>query len=200
MPKRIESPRILLRQFDIHDAEEFYALESASMKIHLAPFSPMKEPVETIAEGVQATRKMMRASFERWDDGFDYRFAVTLQAGGAIIGQTGISNIIRGVSQSAFIGYWIGSDYLNNGYATECVVLAMHYAFEFLHLHRISLWIAIENSASLRVAEKLKLRFEGTAIQALHLGGRWQDTHIYAITSEEWAIQKNDFYSFLQVA
>jgi ribosomal-protein-alanine N-acetyltransferase len=80
--------------------------------------------------------------------------------------------------------------YVNKGYATEAVVLAMEFAFDILNLHRISLWIAIGNEASLKIPEKLGLRFEGTAIRALFLGDGWKDTHIFAMTIEEWIERK----------
>jgi ribosomal-protein-alanine N-acetyltransferase len=200
IPLRIESPRLLLRQFEIRDAEEFYRLEEQSMKLHLAPYNPLKPKPASDAEGIRTMREMLRTTMERWDDGLDHRFAIILKSTGAIIGQIGITNIIRNVAQSAFIGYWIGKDYLNKGYATEALVLALHYAFEFARLHRISLWIVPNNAPSLRMAEKLQLRFEGTALKALHLGGKWQDTHIYAITSDEWNERKNELYTFLHEA
>jgi ribosomal-protein-alanine N-acetyltransferase len=142
-------------------------------------------------------REMLRMTIERWEDGLDHRFVIILKETEAIVGQIGITNIIRNVAQSAFIGYWVGSEYLNRGYATEALVSTLHYAFELAGLHRISLWIAPDNVPSLRMAEKLNLRFEGRALGALHLGGKWQDTNIYAMTSEEWEERKDELYELL---
>jgi len=167
------------------------------LQVHLAPYSPIRVAATTHMDGVRSMRELLRTTTERWEDGLDHRFVIILKESGAIIGQIGITNIIRNVAQSAFIGYWIGSQYLNRGYATEALVSALHYGFEFARLHRISLWIAPDNVPSLRMAEKLKLRFEGTALRALHLGGNWQDTNIYAITSEEWNERKDETYTFL---
>src|SRR5437763_3123842 len=198
LPARIESERLLLRQFEVRDAEEFYKLEQQSMDSHLAPYSPVKQASGSEAEGIRTMREMIRSTNDRWDDGLDFRFVIVLKSSGAIIGQIGITNIIRNVAQSAFIGYWIGKDHINKGYATEALVLALHYAFEFLKLHRISLWIVPDNAPSLRMAEKLKLRYEGLAEQALYLGGEWKDKKIYAITTREWNKRKEELYAFLQ--
>jgi ribosomal-protein-alanine N-acetyltransferase len=198
LPSRIESPRLLLRQFEIRDAEEFYMLEQQSLQLHLAPYSPVRVAPATNQEGIRNMRELLRTTTERWEDGLDHRFAIILKESGAIIGQIGITNIIRNVAQSAFIGYWIGNQFLNRGYATEALVLALHYSFEFAKLHRVSLWIAPDNAPSLRMVEKIKLRYEGKALRALHLGGAWQDTNIYAITSEEWNERKDEIYAFLQ--
>ena len=200
LPPRVESPRLLLRQFEIRDAEEFYRLEQGSMKVHLAPFSPLKPEPISDTEGIRSMREMLRTTNDRWDDGLDHRFAIILKQTDAIIGQIGITNIIRNVAQSAFIGYWIGHEYLNKGYATEALVLALHYAFEFAKLHRISLWIMPDNTPSIRMAEKLRLRYEGTALKALYLGGKWCDTKIFAMISDEWNERKNELYNFLHEA
>ncbi len=200
LPSRIESPRLILRQFEMSDAEEFYNLEQQSLQVHLAPYSPVRETPATHSDGVRNMRDMLRSTIERWEDGLDHRFAILLKESGVIIGQIGITNIIRNVAQSGFIGYWMGSEYLNRGYATEALVSILHYAFELAKLHRVSLWIAPENAPSSRMAEKLNLRFEGTALRALHLGGKWQDTNIYAITSEEWNERKDEIYKLLHDA
>lgn len=197
LPSRIESPRLVLRQFELSDAREFYLLEQRSLQVHLAPYSPVKQAAATDAEGIRTMREMLRTTIERWEDGLDHRFAVILKDTEAIVGQIGITNIIRNVAQSAFIGYWIGNEYLRRGYATEALISTLHYAFELARLHRISLWIAPDNVPSLRMAEKVSLRFEGTALRALHLGGKWQDTNIYAMTSEEWNERKDEFYTLL---
>ena len=197
LPSRIESPRLVLRQFEIRDAEEFYRLEQQSLQVHLAPYSPVRIAPATDQEGIRNMRDLLRTTIERWEDGLDHRFAIILKESSEIIGQIGITNIIRNVAQSAFIGYWIGNKFLNRGYATEALVSALHYSFELARLHRISLWIAPGNVPSLRMAEKLKLRYEGKALRALHLGGAWQDTNIYAITSEEWNERKDEIYALL---
>jgi len=189
-----------MRQFETSDAEEFYLLEQQSLQVHLAPYTPRREAAASDKEGVRNMRELLRTTIERWEDGLDHRFAIILKDSGSIIGQIGITNIIRNVAQSAFIGYWIGNEHLNRGYATEALVSILHYAFEIAKLHRISLWIAPENAPSLRMAEKLQLRFEGTALKALHLGGKWQDTNIYAITSEEWNERKHEIYTLLHHA
>ena len=43
------------------------------------------------------------------------------------------------------------------------------------------------NAASRRVAEKLKLRDEGTAQRYLEINGVWEDHIRFAITSEDWS-------------
>ncbi len=186
VPRSIGSERLVLRQYRTSDADAYAELLSHSFKGHLEPWSPPSMRQEAESGGRIAAREHILIALDKWDDGSDYRFFITLRKTGEIVGQIGLTQIVRGVSQSCFIGYWIGRENIRQGYATEAVVLAMEFAFTALHLHRISLWIAIENEYSLKIPEKLGLRFEGTAERALFLGDRWQDTHVFAVTSEEW--------------
>jgi len=186
IPKRLETERLILRKIAYDDAEEFFMLEKSSYPDHLKPFSPERLEPASDREGITIMRQAIIESEYRWDDGFDYRFMITVKPDRNIIGQIGVTNVIRGVSQSAYVGYWISREHVNKGYATEALERILRFGFEDLRLHRLTLWIMPENLASLRVAEKLGLRYEGLAQRALFLGGKWQDTRIYAITNEEW--------------
>jgi [ribosomal protein S5]-alanine N-acetyltransferase len=192
LPKRVATKRLVLRAFDRKDAEEYYDLEQRGLADHLAPFLPGTPDTTSRAEGIREMREKIRTTLERWDDETEYRFLIRELGNETIIGQIAITNVIRNVSQSAFIGYWIGADWLGKGYATEATASMLGYAFESLRLHRISIWISPENAASLRIVEKLGLREEGTAIRALYQGGKWTDTRIFAITSEEWNERKHE--------
>ncbi|HYM20135.1 MAG TPA: GNAT family protein [Candidatus Kapabacteria bacterium] len=195
LAKRIETKRLVLRFFDIKDAAEYYDLEQKGLAEHMKRFMPGVPDESDRDEGIALMREKIRTTLERSDDGAEFRFLIREKERTAIIGQIGITNIIRNVAQSAFIGYWIGADWLGKGYATEACAAALAYSFETLRLHRVSIWIAPENTASLRVVEKIGLRFEGTAVRALFQGGKWADTNIYAITSEEWNERKNELHS-----
>jgi ribosomal-protein-alanine N-acetyltransferase len=192
VPTWIASPRLMLRQFRTSDADEYAALFSSSFVGHLEAWSPTTPPEAYGEKARKFARDYILAALDQWEQGADYRFAIRAsdtEPPNAIVGQIGLTNIVRGALQSCFIGYWIGKPFVNRGYATEAVKLALQFAFEHAKLHRASLWIGVENAASLRVAEKLGLRHEGTARRSLFLGGKWQDTHIFAITVEEWKEQ-----------
>ena len=192
LPKSIQSSRIKLRQYRMDDAEEFSKLYAESFPGHLEPWSPPVKLDLTELNSRRAAREHLEAAIDFWEEGRDYRFFITRVDTGNILGQIGLTQVIRGVSQSCFIGYWIGKSFINHGYATEAVVLAMEYAFEHLKLHRVTLWIAIGNTPSLRIPKKLGLRYEGTAMTALFLGNTWRDTEIYAMTLEEWNERRDE--------
>jgi ribosomal-protein-alanine N-acetyltransferase len=107
--------------------------------------------------------------------------------GGKFAGEVTLSSIQRGPMQSAYIGYWIDEALAGEGYTPEAVVAVLQFAFDVLELHRIEISIIPRNKASLRVVEKLGLRFEGVAERLLEIDGAWEDHSRWAITAEEWA-------------
>ncbi len=60
-------------------------------------------------------------------------------------------------------------------------------------LHRLQVSIIPRNRPSLRVAEKLGLRNEGTALRYLEINGVWEDHVRFAITSEDWAHKRDPY-------
>ena len=117
--------------------------------------------------------------------GTAYGFGIFI--GGQFAGEITLSSIFRGPLQSALIGYWVDESQAGHGYVPEAVVTLLQYSFETLHLHRIEINIIPRNNASLRVVEKLNLRYEGVAERYLEIDGAWEDHAHFAITAEEWA-------------
>jgi RimJ/RimL family protein N-acetyltransferase len=71
------------------------------------------------------------------------------------------------------IGFWTAPGARGRGVMTAAARLVIRFGFEVLHLQRVE-WLAlVGNDASLRVAEKLGFRLEGTLRAGLlHRGER----------------------------
>ncbi len=117
--------------------------------------------------------------------GTGYGFGVF--ADGVLCGEINLATVQRGPFQSAYVGYWVDESCAGNGYVPESLVVLARFAFEELHLHRLQVAVIPRNTASNRVAQKLALRHEGTALRYLEINGVWEDHVRYAITAEEWA-------------
>jgi [ribosomal protein S5]-alanine N-acetyltransferase len=109
------------------------------------------------------------------------------------VGEINVSSIQRGPFQNAYIGYWIDQAMAGHGYVPEAAVLVFRLAFEELALHRLQIAIIPRNRPSHRVAEKLGVRNEGTALRYLEIDGVWEDHVRYAITVEDW-IERREQY------
>jgi ribosomal-protein-alanine N-acetyltransferase len=65
------------------------------------------------------------------------------------------------------------------------VALATDHCLFTLGLHRIEVAIRPENTASLRVVEKLGFRVEGKSPRYLHIDGDWRDHIVFGLTADE---------------
>jgi ribosomal-protein-alanine N-acetyltransferase len=108
-------------------------------------------------------------------------------------GEINLSSVQRGPYQNAYVGYWIDEAAAGNSYVPEAFVVLCRFAFEELFLHRLQASIIPRNRPSHRVAEKLGLRNEGTALRYLEINGVWEDHVRYAITAEDWAERRQAY-------
>jgi ribosomal-protein-alanine N-acetyltransferase len=115
---------------------------------------------------------MVRAMQAEARAGRQLPFAVEYD--GEFVGQLTVNNITRGSGQFASIGYWIDEAVAGRGLMTSSVAMVIDHCFFALRLHRIEIAIRPENSASLRVVEKLGIQ-----------DGDWRDHRLFAITREE---------------
>lgn len=110
-------------------------------------------------------------------------FVVTYD--GALVGQITVGGITWGSLCSAHVGYWVDSRVAGRGVMPTAVAMAIDHCFTTVGLHRIEINIRPENTASLRVVEKLGLRDEGLRVGLLHIAGAWRDHRSFALTAEE---------------
>jgi ribosomal-protein-alanine N-acetyltransferase len=104
---------------------------------------------------------------------------------GELVGQLTVGGITYGSLCSAHVGYWIDARVAGRGLMPTAVALAVDHCFLVLRLHRVEVNIRPENSASLRVVEKLGFRDEGLRRAYLHIDGAWRDHRTFALTAEE---------------
>lgn len=102
-----------------------------------------------------------------------------------LVGQLTVGGITYGSLRSAHIGYWVDQRVAGRGVIPTAVALAVDHCFGVLRLHRVEVNIRPENTASLRVVEKLGFREEGARQAYLHIAGAWRDHRSFALTSEE---------------
>lgn len=132
--------------------------------------------VMTFSQMVRSLRKQAR-------QGTMLPFAVTYD--GRLVGQVTVGGITWGSLCSAHVGYWVDQRVAGRGVMPTAVALAADHCFRTVGLHRLEVNIRPENTASLRVVEKLGFREEGTRSAFLHIAGAWRDHRSFALTAEE---------------
>jgi ribosomal-protein-alanine N-acetyltransferase len=102
-----------------------------------------------------------------------------------MVGQLTVTGITWGSARWAQAGYWIDKAFAGRGIMPVAVALACDHCLFTMGLHRIEIAIRPENTASLRVVEKLGFSRIGVAERYLHINGQWRDHILFAITAEE---------------
>jgi len=128
-------------------------------------------------------RGMVRDLHRQAREGRALPMVVTVD--GEFAGQLTVSNIVGGSARFGQIGYWIDQKYAGRGAMPVAVAMLVDYCFLHLDLHRIEVAIRPENTASLRVVEKLGLTEIGFAPRYLHIDGGWRDHRLFAVTVEQ---------------
>jgi ribosomal-protein-alanine N-acetyltransferase len=128
-------------------------------------------------------RSQLRGLIRQLDDQSGMPFVIEVQ--GVVQGQLNVANILYGSVSSAVIGYWVSPEVAGRGVAPTAVALVTDYLMNQVGLHRVEIDVRPENTASLRVIEKLGFRYEGIKQRYIHINGDWRDHYIFALTAEE---------------
>ena len=119
------------------------------------------------------------------DDSF-VSLVIRLRGDGRIAGLFNISEIVRRVFQSAYIGYGGVAGLEGQGYMTEGMRLVLDHAFTDMGLHRLEANIQPGNVASIALVRRCGFVREGFSEKYLKLGGKWRDHERWAIRAELW--------------
>jgi ribosomal-protein-alanine N-acetyltransferase len=166
--------RVYLRPPSAADAEEFIGLMRMSRAFH-RPWATAPSDSERFNAYLADGR---RSDFEA--------MLLCRVEDDAILGFFNLSQIARGLLQSAYLGYAVGKPHAGHGYMREGIELVLRHAFLTLRLHRVEANIQPGNQASIALARGAGFRREGFSPRYLKIGGRWRDHERWALLSDEW--------------
>jgi ribosomal-protein-alanine N-acetyltransferase len=104
---------------------------------------------------------------------------------GQMVGLLTVNGITWGSARWASLGYWVAKSHAGRSITPIAVALVGDHLLTTAGLHRIEIAIRPENSASLRVVEKLGFTEIGTAPRFLHIAGDWRDHRIFQVLAED---------------
>lgn len=170
MSTTLTSERLILRPVELADVDDLYdfyrrpdAMRFMDTPPHTSPEQTRKR-VDAMCNG-PGTTWTVRTDEDGPALGFvDY------------VGNSGVPGM----------GYMLHPDHWGNGYMSEAVRTALDYGFDEMGLDRVELWIQEENSASLRLAERVGFRRRGRLRQKYGKDATGHDKIIYGITAEQW--------------
>jgi RimJ/RimL family protein N-acetyltransferase len=172
----LETERLILRPF--------LPLDAAEVRRQAGEF-------EIASTTLRIPHPYSEAAAERWIAslagkylvGEEVNFAVVLKCESRLIGAVGLT--LEGEHRRAELGYWIGRDYWNRGYATEAARRVLAYGFAELGLRRVVAHFMSRNPASGRVLEKLGMTREGRLRQHILKWGEWEDIELFGVLKSD---------------
>ena len=177
----VRGREIYLRQPATGDYAAWAELRALSRQ-HLTVWEPLWTRDE-LARSAWSRRLRQYQREMREDQG--YAYLVFRDADGMLLGGLTLSNVRRGVAQSASVGYWMGLPHVGRGHMTDAVRAMVPFAFGTLGLHRLEAACLPHNAASARVLEKSGFRREGMARRYLKINDVWQDHDLYALLHDD---------------
>jgi ribosomal-protein-alanine N-acetyltransferase len=175
-PPVLRDVRVLLRMPDMADFEQWSELRQVSRDF-LTPWEPVW-PSNDLTRS--AFRSRIRQYWRDIDDDSAYPYFIFDVSGQKLLGALTLSNVRRGVAQSATLGYWIGAPYVRQGFMSSAVKLILGFAFQHLSLHRIEAACLPQNEASIALLRRSGFELEGLAREYLKIAGEWRDHLLFA--------------------
>ena len=172
--KPLETERLVLRQWNMKDIEDFHELMHNPSCIigGWKPSSCREESLEILTSYIKT-------------DGI---FAIVLKECRKAIGFVKVyPDNNRGKYYAKMINYLLNESYWNNGYTTEAVKCMVKYAFEELNVDILSAFTTPQNIRSKSVLEKSGFIYELT----IHNGFKRYDNEIF--DSVIYSISKTEY-------
>lgn len=173
----IETPRIILRNFCLEDAEGLF-------RILECPSAPcfIDEKLDTWADARKSVTWRSR-------EPNGTQLAVCLKENLWMIGY------LFGMFEAPdtfSVGWNFDIEFRGNGYATEAACAYLDYLFNHRGIRRVYAYVSPDNHRSRKLCKRLGMRFEGKMKEYIsfrddHMGAAiYEDTCIYAIIKKEW--------------
>jgi ribosomal-protein-alanine N-acetyltransferase len=180
-PLRLIGERVYLRSPERGDYDEWATLRARSRDF-LTPWEPSWPP-DALSRASYRARLSRYAEDWRTDQGYNF---FIFSKDDALVGGVGLSNLRRGVAETASLGYWIGEPHARRRYMTAALPPVLDFAFDRLRLHRVEAACLPSNVPSRALLVRTGFNEEGYARRYLLIDGKWQDHVLFAILREDW--------------
>jgi ribosomal-protein-alanine N-acetyltransferase len=164
-------PRVRLELVALRHEAVFLAAVRRSRALH----RPWGAPPAT----AQQFRRYVKAS-----SGDAQRAYLMFNAEAELVGVATVSQVVRGLFRSAYLGYFAFVPHAGHGYLSSGLAAVIRAAFGKLQLHRLEANIQPGNARSIALVKRLGFRLEGYSEKYLKIGGQWRDHERWAITKD----------------
>jgi ribosomal-protein-alanine N-acetyltransferase len=172
----LRTDRLVLREFVKTDFDAVFAYSSDPKVTRYLFFGPRDE--ESTAEYLE---ELLASQIEQPRTRFE--LAVEEASSGRLIGACDLSLI---EANAVDLGYMLGTPDWGKGYATEISLALLEAAFCELRAERVISTVDVNNGASIRVLEKIGMRWEAVFRKHRRAKNRWWDCHMFVMPREVW--------------
>jgi len=169
-----DEPRVYLEPPSARRALEFLNCVRKSQRLH-RPWVKAPQTREAYLAFLKRSRHERQASY-----------FVCSSATDELVGVINLNEIVRGLFQSAYAGYYAFAPHAGAGNMAAGLALVLNEAFGPLGLHRVEANVQPKNESSRRLVAGLGFRLEGLSARYLKIGGRWCDHERWAMLAEDW--------------
>ena len=167
-----------LRLVQMQDAPALRALTDDNRE-HLRRWLPWVEGSKTLDD----TRDFIKSSLSRFADNNGFVAGIWFQ--GSLAGTIDFHSI-DWTNRRTSIGYLLSASFQGRGLMTKACRAMMDHAFHDLHLNRVEIRCAPDNTRSRAIPERLGFTQEGTIRQAAWTYDRYVDDVVYGMLAAEW--------------
>ena len=182
MLSQITDGVIVLRPFHLEDEAQLYEAVHESLA-ELKPW--MSWAYDGYA--LRDSREFIQITRARWDERTLFAFAMIDPKDGSVLGGCSLSHM-HPVYYLCNLGYWVRTSRRGEGIAGRAAILAARFAFEQVGLIRVEIVVALENKASMRVAEKVGAHYEGVLRNRMVVGRDVYDAHMYSLIPQDFEL------------
>ncbi len=179
---RLETDRLILRQFKIEDAENVFNNWASDDEVTKYLTWPTHSSVEM-------SRSYMEFCINGYNEKNVYQWGMEMKNSHELIGNISVVKIIDEID-SVELGWVIGRKWWGNGYTAEAAERLLEFFFTEVSVNRICAGHDIDNPNSGRVMQKIGMKYEGTLRQSGKNNQGIVDMANYSVLREEWKLQQ----------
>lgn len=168
----IRTSRLILRPLHLSDGFDVRRMAGNPKVAENTLYMPFPYP-EGIAEEWISTHA------QEFTDKKQLVLGICIASDKKLIGCIGLT--LKKEIENAELGYWLGEEYWNQGFATEAAAAIVDYGFRSLNLHKIFACYFATNSSSGRVMEKIGMVQEGYLREHVRHWGEYKDLCMFGI-------------------
>ena len=182
---RIQTERLLIRCYTEEDTPLLQEAIAANLS-HLHQWMPWinREPL-----GFGERKEQILRWRQQFLQGQDFTYGIFTPGGDRLIGSTGLHARVGPAARE--IGYWIGKDFLRQGYATEAVKALLRTGFHIERFNRLEIHCSEQNIPSMAIPARLGFRRQ-ISLQPGTAGD--EDTVIWVLTRDDYSLMPYRYF------